>query len=156
MDILMNFRTFCNKLRFFYTPYLSLTYNFVYFSFGIKKLSVQKHNISVWIKNVEVSYYLLILSTSTFNFGTTDRLSALQQTFGATSTLLHYYLANYWLYAASGVAKVLWGKKYSCSPRQQKLEFEVKNRCKSAEKAKAEHLLQQFLSFLRVIKRILR
>jgi len=48
-----------------------------------------------------------------------------------------------------------WGKKYFCAPRQQKLQnFEVKNRYKSAEKAKAKHLLELFCSFLRVMKRI--
>jgi len=33
-------------------------------------------------------------------------------------------------------------------------EFEMKNRCKSAEEAKTEYLLQLFSSFFRVIKRI--
>jgi len=32
-------------------------------------------------------------------------------------------------------------------------EFKVKNRCKSAEKVKAEHVLELFCSFLRVMKR---
>jgi len=45
MDILINFRIFCNRPRFFYTPY-----NFVCFCFGVKMLTVQKRNFSVWKK----------------------------------------------------------------------------------------------------------
>jgi len=44
----------------------------------------------------------------------------------------------------SGLIRVYlapWGKKHSCAPRQQKLQsLNWKNRCKSAEEAKAEHI----------------
>jgi len=45
MDILINFRTFCNRPCFFCPLYLLLTYNFVSFSFSVKKLVVHKNKV---------------------------------------------------------------------------------------------------------------
>jgi len=62
MDILITFRTFCNRPRFFCPIYLLITYNFVCFSFGIKKFIEQKHNF--WFeKNIDFKLQL-IFSTS--------------------------------------------------------------------------------------------
>jgi len=49
----------------------------------------------------------------------------------------------------SGVAGYLapWGKKYSCPPSTKLPEFELKNRCKSAEEAKAEHFCSYLVLF---------
>jgi len=59
---------------------------------------------------------------------------------------------------ARGVARVpcTLGQEIFLHPCEQKLQtLEVKNRCKSAEEAKAERFLQSFCLFLSDIKRIL-
>jgi len=60
-------------------------------------------------------------------------------------------------YATSGVARIpcALGQEIFLRPPSTKLtEFKLKNWCKSTEEAKAEYLLQLFVSFLSGIKRI--
>jgi len=66
-------------------------------------------------------------------------------------------VAKQWGQMGSGVARVpcaLGQEIFLQPPSTKTAEFEVKNRYKSAEEAKAGHLLKLVCPFLRVMKRI--